>query len=106
MVTIHVYGRLRKAHRIDREVGTQGVIEMEALPEESLDGLLQRLGISPQELYTVLLNAKLLTTKSKMARHLGYRQVSEDCHNWDLSTIIRDGDRLALFGEDMATLVV
>jgi predicted methyltransferase len=106
MVTIHVYGRLRKAHRVDREVGTRGVIDIEVMSEESLASLLLRLGISPEELYTVLLNARLLTTKSKMASHLGYQQVSEDCHNWDLSTIIRDGDHLALFGRDMATLVV
>ena len=106
MITIHLYGRLRKEHRVDSEVGTRGVIEVEARPGESLAGLLQRLGISPQELYTILLNAKLLTTKSKMASHLGYRQVGEDCHSWDLNIIIRDGDQLALFGRDMATLVV
>ena len=106
MVTILLYGRLRKVHRVDKMIGTQGVIEVEARPMESLDDLLQRIGISMNELYTIFLNGKLLTTHNKMADYLGYQQFCEDCHNWDLCVTIKDGDRLALFGLDMATLVI
>jgi hypothetical protein len=86
--------------------GTQGIIEVEARPMERLEDLLQRIGISMQELYTIFLNGKLLTTHNKMADYLGYQQFCEDCHNWDLCVTIKDGDRLALFGLDMATLVI
>ncbi len=106
MVTIYLYGRLRKTHRVDRMNGTQGIIEVEARPMERLEDLLQRIGISMQELYTIFLNGKLLTTHNKMADYLGYQQFCEDCHNWDLCVTIKDGDRLALFGLDMATLVI
>ena len=73
---------------------------------ERLDDLLERIGVSRDELYTIFLNGKLLTTQSKMADYLGYQQYCEDCHNWDLCVTIKDGDRVALFGLDMATLVI
>ncbi len=106
MVTIVLYGRLRKIYKTDREIGTQGIIEVPARPMETLDDLLQRIGIPRDTLYTVFLNSKLLTTHNRMADYLGYQQFCEDCHNWDLCVTIKDGDRLALFGADMATLVI
>ncbi len=106
MVTIVLYGRLRKIYPVDREVGTQGIIEIPPRPMETLDDLLERVGIPRDGLYTIFLNSKLLTTHNKMADYLGYQQFCEDCHNWDLCVTIKDGDRLALFGPDMATLVI
>lgn len=106
MVTITLYGRLRKKYKVDREVGTQGIIEVPAHPMETLDDLLARVGIPRDELYTIFVNSKLLTTHNKMADYLGYQQVCEDCHNWELCVTIKDGDRVALFGLDMASLVI
>ncbi len=105
-VTINLYGKLRKVHKIDREVGTKGIIEAEITEGETLDDLLARIGISRDELYTIFVNSKLLTTKNKMADHLAYQQYCEDCHNWELCVILKDGDNIALFGLDMATLVI
>lgn len=69
--------------------------------------LFDRAGIDPAELYTIFLNARLLTTRTRIASFLGYQQVLDhDCQAWDLSVIIHDGDRLGLFGHDMPGLVV
>jgi hypothetical protein len=54
----------------------------------------------------VFLNHKLLATRSAMARWLQYRQVRSNPFDWDLTVPIQSGDRLGLFGRDMAALVV
>ena len=41
-----------------------------------------------------------------MARWLGYQQVRPDPFDWNLSTPVKPGDRIGLFGRDMAALVV
>jgi hypothetical protein len=41
-----------------------------------------------------------------MANWLGYQQVRESPFDWDLKVPVKDGDRIGLFGEDMAALVV
>ncbi len=105
-VQINVYGRLRKQAPLSYEVGTKGVIELEIEPHETLEAVLERIGLRKELIYTIFLNNKLLTTKNSMADHLGYQQYCEDCHNWDLCVTLNDGDVLALFGLDMASLVV
>jgi len=95
MISIHLYGKLRQ-YAPDRSASGDSVIRLEALENEDLDSLLKRAGIDAQEIYT----------NNSMARWLEYPQFHQNIHDWDLSTIIRDGDRIGLFGRDMAALVV
>ncbi len=105
-IQINIYGKLRKRLPLTREIGTRGVIEMEVPVGETLENVLQRIGVSKDDLYTIFLNNQLLTTKNAMADHLGYQQYCENCHNWELCVTMNDGDVVALFGLDMATLVI
>ena len=105
-IQINVYGKLRKRLKLTREVGTRGVIELEVPQGELLEDVLKRIGVSKDDLYTIFLNSQLLTTKNAMADHLGYQQYCENCHNWELCVTMNDGDVVALFGLDMATLVI
>jgi hypothetical protein len=105
MVSIHLYGKLRR-HASNDSPSSNSVIEVEAVENETLHMLLDRVGISVGELYTIFINSKLLTSRTKMAPFLGYQQVcDENCQTWDLTVAINDGDRLGLFGPDMPALV-
>jgi len=73
---------------------------------ESLEMLLKRAGLNIDEIFTIFINAKLLATHNSMAKWLEYPQICENCHSWDLSIRINDGDRIGLFGKDMPALVV
>ena len=70
--------------------------------------LLDRLGIPPEELGHVFLNGRLLLTCSPMALWLGYTDAADRVPAgqtaWE--TPLRPDDRVALFGQDMALLVV
>ena len=105
-VALNLYGKLRKRHPVDEVVGTKGILKVDIDPDETLESVLNRVGIGIDELYTIFLNGQLLTTHNKMAEHLGYQQYCEECHNWNLCVKLQDGDRVALFGLDMATLVI
>ncbi len=106
MISIHLYGKLRRYARDDSPAG-QSVIEVEAVKNETLQELLDRVGIDAEELYTIFINHKLLTSRTKFAHFLGYQQVRQQSRPvWDLSIRIEDGDRLGLFGPDMPALVV
>jgi hypothetical protein len=105
MISIHLYGKLRQ-YASDNSPSGESVLRLEAVKNETLALLLKRAGIDIEEIYTIFLNARLLTTHNSMARWLEYPQVCQDCHDWDLSIIIKDGDRIGLFGRDMAALVV
>ncbi|MBS1249301.1 MAG: hypothetical protein MAG431_00877 [Chloroflexi bacterium] len=106
MISIYLYGKLRRYAPDSRPSGNS-VIEVEAIEDETLQMLLDRVGIDIEELYTIFINHKLLTSRTKYARFLGYQQVRDDtCQSWDLNVVIKDGDRLGLFGRDMSGLVV
>lgn len=105
-VQINVYGKLRTKFPLTKEIGTRGIIEVDIEEGETLESVFNRVGIRPEELYTIFLNHELLTTKNSMATHLGYQQYCEDCHNWDLCVKLKDGDTVAIFGFDMANLVI
>jgi len=105
MISIHLYGKLRR-FAANKNPGDDSIINLEVSGRETLKDVLERSGIEIEELYTIFINSKLLATRTKMASHLGYQQANGDCHNWDLSILIKDGDRIGLFGRDMATLVV
>ncbi|MBE9525031.1 MAG: hypothetical protein IMY76_08020 [Chloroflexi bacterium] len=105
MIKIHLYGKLRRFAR-DNSPSANSIIELEAIEHETLNMLLERVGIGIGELYTIFLNSKLLTSRTKIAPFLGYQQVcDENCQTWDLNIVITDGDRLGLFGPDMPALV-
>jgi hypothetical protein len=106
MISIHLYGKLRR-YAQQKSPSGDSVLEVEARENETLQMLLDRVGISVHEIYTIFINAKLLTSRTKMAPLLGYQQVcDENCQTWDLKVIINDGDRIGLFGHDMSGLVV
>ncbi len=105
MIAIHLYGKLRR-HALNDSPSGNSVIELEAIENETLQMLLERVGISAGELYTIFINSKLLTSRTKMAPYLGYQQVCDENRQvWDLTALISDGDRLGLFGPDMPALV-
>lgn len=105
MISIHLYGKLRQ-HANESSPSRDSIIQVEAKENESLQMLLDRVGISTDELYTIFINAKLLTSRTKFATYLGYHQVREEnCQSWDLNVNINDGDRIGLFGPDMSALV-
>ena len=118
MVQIRLYGRLRR-HAHDQGAGGRDPIEAEPEIGETLGSLLVRLQIPLDEIHHVFLNNKLLATHNSMATWADYQrlravaQVGEadqrvraDPHDWDLSVPIESGDRVGLFGRDMAVLVV
>lgn len=105
MVEIHVYGRLR--HRLTGvEAGSSAVLHLEPRPGETVASLLERLNIQTDEVYHIFLNGLLLATHNAMAPWLGYRQVREEVWDWNIDVAVGEGDRIGLFGHDMASLVV
>jgi hypothetical protein len=105
MITIHLYGKLRR-FAADSRPSANSIITIEAIANETVNSLLERVGIEIDEIFTIFMNSKLLATHNSMAKWLGYRQMRTDPENWDLSVPVKDGDRIGLFGEDMAALVV
>ena len=105
MIDIHVYGKLRKyLKNTDSHQGS--TIRMEPAPEETVASILNELGIPLEDVYSIFLNSKLLAARIGVAKWIGYQQAREDIFDWDLSMGIKSGDRLGLFGRDMAALVV
>ena len=102
MVEIRLFGKLRRYTKDNPD----GIVRVSLESEETLDMLLARLGIPPEEIYSIFLNSKLLAARSGMARWMGYRQVRNDPFNWDLNVTVKPSDRIGLFGRDMAALVV
>ncbi len=105
MVEVHLYGNLRRyAQNGDSSRGS--VLRMEPRADETVDTLLTRMEIPLDKIHHIFLNAKLLVTRSGMAKWLRYQQVRTDPFDWNLATPLKPGDRIGLFGRDMAALVV
>lgn len=102
-VNIHLYGKLRK---FGRPSDKGCILQMEPNANETLASLLERLEIPAAEIYSIFLNSKLLAARSGMARWIGYQQVRADPFDWNLTIPIQTGDRIGLFGRDMAALVI
>ena len=100
MLEIHLYGSLRR-HAPDSRPDRDSVVRLEPQPGETVGATLERLSISPAEIYHVFLNGALLSTRNSMAPWLEYQQVGRG-----LDTPVRSGDRLGLFADDMGLLVV
>ena len=105
MVEIHLYGKLRPYVQ-KFGAGHGSVIKIAPEPEETLEQLLARLEIPLEDIYTIFLNSKLLASRSLMAYRMGFQQVNEDPLDWNLEIVVEAGDRIGLFGRDMAALVV
>ena len=105
MVEIHLFGKLR---RYAKKTGEQAddVIKISPQADETIDSLLDRLGVSAEDIYSVFFNRKLLAARSGMASWLRHSQVRDNPFDWDLNIPVKPGDRIALFGSDMAALVV
>ncbi len=107
MIEVYLYGRLRRfapEPRADREA----VVRLEVQPGETVGSVLERLGIGLDEVAHVFLNGALLTTCNSMAPWLRYQRAREDIFPCGpgLDTPVHEGDRLGVFGRDMAMLVV
>jgi len=101
MIEIHLYGSLRR-YAPDRRPDRESVARLEPQPGETVGTVLERLSISPDEIYHTFLNGALLSTRNSMAPWLNYQQAGTE----GLDTSVRDGDRLGLFARDMGLLVV
>ena len=105
MVAIHLYGKLRRFAK-ESEAGHGNVLKVEPQPGEILEQLFVRVGIPLDEIYNIFFNAKLLATRSAMAYWMRYQQVHENPLEWKLDIAVKAGDRIGLFGRDMAALVI
>ena len=104
-IDIRLYGKLRHFVK-EPEAGHDNLMRIAPQPGETLEQLLARIGISLEEIYTIFFNSKLLASRSKMAYWIRYQQVNEDPLDWKLEVEVKAGDRVGIFGRDMAALVV
>jgi len=105
MIEIHIYGKLGKM--LDDDFSRDGnILRLSSEPGETIASVFERTGISAEDVYSLFLNAKLLAARSNMVRWLGYQQAGVDPLSWDLNVPVSSGDRLGVFGRDMAALVV
>ena len=105
MVEIHLFGKLRKyVKKSDQQAAN--VIRVSHQTDETIALLLDRVGISIEDVYSIFVNHKLLAARSGMASWIGHQKVRKDPFNWDLDIPVNSGDRIGLFGRDMAALVV
>ncbi len=102
MVDIHLYGKLRRYAKDNPD----SIIRVEPESNETLEILLNRLGIPLKDIYSIFYNSKLLAARSGMASWIRYPQVRSSPFDWDLGITVQASDRIGLFGRDMAALVV
>ena len=105
MVSIHLYGKLRRFTH-ESKSGHGNVIAVAPEPDETLEQLLNRVEIPLDEIYNIFFNSKLLATRSPMAHWIGYQQVHANALEWKLDIAVSPGDRIGIFGRDMAALVI
>jgi len=105
MVEIHLFGKLRR-YAENSEGVNENVISISPRDDETVHSLLARAGISKEDIYSIFFNRKLLAARSGMAVWIGHRGVRKDPFDWDLDVAVKAGDRIGLFGRDMAALVI
>ena len=105
MVEIRIFGKLgRYARHITAD--SDNVIRVSPEPDDTLETLLARMDIPVEKIYSIFINSKLLAARSGMASMVGYRQVRANPYDWHLNVAVNPGDRIGLFGRDMAALIV
>lgn len=105
MTDIHLYGKLRR-YAQGAGSGKDNVIRISPQPDETIESLLVRMEIPTDEIYSIFFNSKLLSARSGMARWIGYQQIRANPFDWNLNIAVQSGDRIGLFGRDMAALVI
>lgn len=103
MVEIHLYGKLRH-HVNSSRPGNGGVIMLEPRPEETIASLLTHAEIPVDEINHIFFNSNLMASRAKMASYMGFRQSNSDLSDWNLDVPVDNGDRIGIFGRDMALL--
>jgi hypothetical protein len=103
MIEIHLYGKLR-GYAKSAQPSPAGVIMLEPRPGETIASLLAHMGIPSEEINHIFFNAKLLATRNKTASFFGYEQAGSSLSDWSLNVQVGMGDRIGLFGRDMAIL--
>lgn len=108
MVEVHFYGGSLRRYIPQCGPAEACTVQVQPQPGETVGNVLARLGIPVTEVYHAFLNGKLLWTRNSMAPYLGYPQAQAGrvSQGPEADTPVRDGDRLGLFGRDMALLVV
>ncbi len=105
MIEIRLYGKLRRQSTIG-EMQETGILHLPPDAGETLRSLLGRIGVTAEDAHSIFLNAKLLAARSNMARWLGYQGATDNPLDWNLDIPLNSGDRVGIFGRDMAALVV
>ena len=105
LVEIHLYGKLRK-YAPDPHADRENVLRVALDTGETIRTALERAGIAKDEVCHIFLNGALFSTHNSMAPWLGYRQAQADVHQREADVALKPGDRLGIFGHDMAALVV
>ena len=105
MIEIRLYGKLRRQSAID-EIRETGILHLTPHSGETLESLSGRIHIRTEDAHSIFLNAKLLAARSNMARWLRYQGATQNPLDWDLEIPLNSGDRVGIFGSDMAALVV
>lgn len=105
MAKIHLYGKLRR-YKKDTTSIQDSILNPPPEIEETIASLLARMGIPSEEVYTIFVNHKLLFTRSTQAKWAGHQKARENPFDPDLDVPVEQGDRIGLFGSDMALLVV
>lgn len=102
MVDIHLYGKLRR-YAGNYKPGQDCVVTLETGPGDTMAAILQRVGIPAAEINHIFFNARLLATGNALAAFYGYPQARPNLDGWD-DFPVADGDRIGIFGHDMAVL--
>jgi hypothetical protein len=100
---IHLYGKLRRYAKQARPSSDCAIV-LEPGPGETIASLLVHMGIPVDEINHIFFNSKLLASRSSMAPFMGYLQARSNLYDWNLNVPINNGDRIGLFGADMAVL--
>ena len=103
MLEIHLYGNLRRYGPGSRPAH-DCVMLVEPNHAETMSSLLARVGIPVDEINHIFFNAYLLASRAKMAAYMGLPQAGSTLSGWDLGVQVNHGDRIGLFGTDMAIL--
>jgi hypothetical protein len=104
-VEIHLYGKLRQ-YAPDPRADRENVVRVTLNTGDTVRNALEHAGIAEEEICHIFLNGALFSTHNTMAPWLGYRQAQSNVHNLETDVVLKPGDRLGLFGHDMAALVV
>lgn len=104
-VEMHLYGQLRK-YAPDPRADRENVLRFTLQAGDTVHTALAHAGIAEDEVCHIFLNGALFSTHNSMAPWLGYRQAQANVHRRETDVMLKPGDRLGIFGHDMAALVV